>query len=80
MQPAAMQMYLALKMLLHQNPGTVEGEKIVKVRSWGKIMGTEKDYIIAECVIEGRQSYPHARKSLSQPHTLVSNCLNRTHS
>jgi len=54
----AVRLYLSLKTLLHKNPDAVEGEKISSVRLWGKIMGVEKDYIIAECLMSGRQPNP----------------------
>jgi hypothetical protein len=34
--------FLALKKLLHRNTHTVEGEKIVRARLWGKIFGTKQ--------------------------------------
>ena len=37
-----MRIFLALKKLLHQNPHTVEGEKITRARLWGKIFGTKQ--------------------------------------
>lgn len=57
-----MRIYLALKMLLHKNTGAREGEKIIEVRCWGKILGLEKDYTICEAVMEGRQPLPPLRK------------------
>eukprot|EP00284_Hemiselmis_tepida_P011734 CAMPEP_0174930972 /NCGR_PEP_ID=MMETSP1355-20121228/31729_1 /TAXON_ID=464990 /ORGANISM="Hemiselmis tepida, Strain CCMP443" /LENGTH=461 /DNA_ID=CAMNT_0016177293 /DNA_START=89 /DNA_END=1470 /DNA_ORIENTATION=+ len=57
-KPASVRMHLALKMLMHRNQGAQEGEKIVRARSWGKVLGLERDYMIAEVVMEGRQPMP----------------------
>jgi len=63
-KPASMRLYLAMKMLLHKNIGAQEGEKIVRVRSWGKVLGLNNDYLVAECVMEGRQPMPAVPEGL----------------
>lgn len=63
-QAFSMRLYLALKTLLHRNLGAREGEKIVRVRSWGKVLGLSADYLVAECVMEGRQPLPAVREGL----------------
>ena len=63
-KPASMRLYLAMKKLLHKNIGAQEGEKIVRVRSWGKVLGLNNDYLVAECVMEGRQPMPAVPEGL----------------
>ena len=50
-------LFLALKWLLVKSPGvdTEGGEKIVRVRLWGKILGQNSDYYIAECSMAERK-------------------------
>lgn len=53
-------MFLALKKLLVKSPGVnaEAGEKIVRVRMWGKIFGQNADYYIAECSLAERKPIP----------------------
>ena len=51
-------LFLALKRLLIKSPGvnTEAGEKIVRVRLWGKLFGQSSDYYVAECSLAARVS------------------------
>lgn len=51
-------MFLAMKKLLVKSPGLQEGEKIVRVRFWGKIFGQKSDYYIVECSLAERKALP----------------------
>jgi hypothetical protein len=51
-------LFLALKSLLVKSPGLQEGEKIARVRLWGKMIGQNADYYIAECSLLERKAIP----------------------
>ena len=47
-----------MQTLVYKNPDAQEGEKITRARFWGKIYGTESDYIVAECSLAERKPCP----------------------
>ena len=65
-------LFLALKTLLVSSPGCAEGEKISRVRLWGKLCGQSADYYVAECSLAERKPLPPLPEDLdAQPKSWV---------